>query len=573
MKFGLKVKLVGSFSVVLALMITVAYLGIRLGAQTYADVENLGEKQVHKVELGGLMQERLADMKRYQLEVVFRGLMNDDKKMTEYTEKVDQLAEEINKSSTEWEKMFETEAAKKKIKEFNDILKEYIDTDLRVRKLVQDKKISEAMVLVDGEAYQDYENLMGKLDEVSVIVNDFVDSVMTQSEKEYKDTRTVSIAITVAALIIGIIIALFISISIVKVVNQIKFMLQDMAESGGDLTKRIQVTSKDEIGELALWFNTFLDKLHDIISQIRQSADAVASAANETSLGNQDLSQRTEEQASSLEEISSTIEEVTASLQKSSESSSEADVSSRSTLDKVHKGETVVNELHGAMVEITKGSHAIAEIIAKVNDIAFQTNLLALNAAVEAARAGEQGRGFAVVAAEVRNLAGRTAESAKEIEGLIKESIQKVEHGNELMEQTATVLDDIVQNTQKTTDVIAEIASSMREQSAAAGDIRTAVEQLNQVTQQNASLVEEIAGSSEAVSNEAEEMSALVGKFKLNNYTGQQAGNKVAKVTRLPKKELNYSSAKLVAAAGEPRNSRQDERLAANFNENDFDKF
>jgi methyl-accepting chemotaxis protein len=233
----------------------------------------------------------------------------------------------------------------------------------------------------------------------------------------------------------------------------------------------------------------------------------------------------------------------------------------------------VVNELQGAMVEITKGSHAIAEIIAKVNDIAFQTNLLALNAAVEAARAGEQGRGFAVVAAEVRNLAGRTAESAKEIEGLIKESIQKVEHGNELMDQTAAVLDDIVQNTQKTTDVIAEIASSMREQSTAAGDIRTAVEQLNQVTQQNASLVEEIAGSSEAVSNEAEEMSALVGKFKLNDYTNQQTGNKSTKVTGLPKKGLNYSSARLVATAGEPRNSKQDERLAANFNENDFEKF
>lgn len=204
-------------------------------------------------------------------------------------------------------------------------------------------------------------------------------------------------------------------------------------------------------------------------------------------------------------------------MQKSSENASTADVNSRGTLETVHKGERVVKELQTAMGEITRGSHEIAEIIAKVNDIAFQTNLLALNAAVEAARAGEQGRGFAVVAAEVRNLAGRTAESAKEIEGLIKESIGKVEKGNQLMDQTAAVLNEIVVNTQNTTEVIVEIASSMREQSSAAEDIRTAVEQMNQVTQQNASLVEEIASSSEVVSTEAEGLSSLVGQFKLKD--------------------------------------------------------
>lgn len=381
-------------------------------------------------------------------------------------------------------------------------------------------------------------------------------------------------AIAIIAVIL-IIVSLLISYVFVRTfINPIKTLVQkikSLAEQGGDLTQRMEVKSKDEIGELSTWFNLFMDKLHDIISQVKQSSNLVATAANETSMGNQDLSQRTEEQASSLEEISSTIEEVTASLHNSTESANDADSNSKATLQIVVKGEEVVNELYVAMQEITKGSHEIAEIIAKVNDIAFQTNLLALNAAVEAARAGEQGRGFAVVAAEVRNLAGRTAESAKEVEGLIKESISKVERGNELMEQTATVLSDIVTNTQKTTEVITEIASTTREQSAAAGDIKTAVEQLNQVTQQNASLVEEIAGSSETVSNEAEELSALVGKFKVNEASAHSRESSLAHEAH-----ENHSCDGIesqISKGGKQGRTNTTVKPRAAFNEGDFEKF
>lgn len=570
MKMGLKVKLLGSFLIVLLLMGVVAYMGLNMGSQMDKSVQQLGKDRLVKVELIGQMNAMLSDFRRYQIQYTNFAKDLNKTEVDNYIKKMDETQGSMNKVDEQLASIVKTAEGQKFLGEYHNQMKQYVALDAQVDKLIQAGQYDAAMDLNNTKGLDEFNGANDALDGFKKYNDELTARAVEDADKNYANARNITIITIVIAVLAGFGLGLILSLSITKVVNQMLNMLKDMAESGGDLTKRIEVKSKDEIGELAHWFNTFLDKLHDIISQIRQSADAVASAANETSLGNQDLSQRTEEQASSLEEISSTIEEVTASLQKSSENSNEADVSSKSTLQTVHQGENVVNELHGAMVEITKGSHAIAEIIAKVNDIAFQTNLLALNAAVEAARAGEQGRGFAVVAAEVRNLAGRTAESAKEIEGLIKESIQKVEHGNDLMEQTATVLNDIVQNTQKTTDVIGEIASSMREQSAAADDIRTAVEQLNQVTQQNASLVEEIAGSSEAVSNEAEEMSSLVGKFKLRDYAGQQVANYV---TRLPKKEAHHFSDRLVAAAGESRNSKQAERMAANFNENDFEKF
>ena len=326
--------------------------------------------------------------------------------------------------------------------------------------------------------------------------------------------RNAIIPIIAFSAVLIAVLAYFIAMAIVRPVQKISDLTKVLAE--GDFTARADITSKDEIGQMADNLNRTIDSLSETLTRVREASDNVSHASAEISSGNQDLSQRTEEQASSLEEVSSTIEEVTASLESSSANAAEANNLSRGTLESVRQGEAVVQDMQSAMTEITRGSQEISEIISTVNDIAFQTNLLALNAAVEAARAGEQGRGFAVVAAEVRNLAGRSAESAKEIEKLIKDSIVRVEKGNTLMGDTEQVLQKIVTNTQKTSDVVGEIAASLREQSTASGDIRAAIEELNQVTQQNASLVEEIASSSENMNSEAVELSDKVSFFKLS---------------------------------------------------------
>ncbi len=341
--------------------------------------------------------------------------------------------------------------------------------------------------------------------------------VTITSEEAFAGVMALRNAIIPIIAVCGILIAFvafFVAMTIVRPVQKISDLTKVLAE--GDFTARADIASRDEIGQMAQNLNRTIDSLSETLTRVREASDNVSHASAEISSGNQDLSQRTEEQASSLEEVSSTIEEVTASLESSSANAAEANNLSRGTLESVRQGEAVVQDMQGAMTEITRGSQEISEIISTVNDIAFQTNLLALNAAVEAARAGEQGRGFAVVAAEVRNLAGRSAESAKEIEKLIKDSIVRVEKGNTLMGDTEQVLQKIVTNTQKTSDVVGEIAASLREQSTAAGDIRAAIEELNQVTQQNASLVEEIASSSENMNSEAVELSDKVSFFKLS---------------------------------------------------------
>ena len=322
--------------------------------------------------------------------------------------------------------------------------------------------------------------------------------------------------ITLVVLIIAMIISrLFISRIVIKPVEMVQDILNKL--SNKNLAVQSVYESGDEIGSMSSDLNKTIADLDKAMQQIKNGSANVSGAAIEISDGNQDLSQRTEEQASSLEEFSATIEEIISSMESSAANAKEADSISEDTMKSVRAGEEVVGDMQDAMVEITESSQEIAEIIDQVNDIAFQTNLLALNAAVEAARAGDAGQGFAVVAAEVRNLAGKAAESANDVEKLINTSIEKIQNGNQLMTETEEVLQEIVKNTERTSDVVGEIAAALKEQNLAAGEIKNSIDELNQVTQQNAALVEEIASSSSNMSEEAENMAELVDEFDLRD--------------------------------------------------------
>ncbi len=289
------------------------------------------------------------------------------------------------------------------------------------------------------------------------------------------------------------------------------------AMADGDLTNVIHKEYQGDFERIRGDANLTIKKLTDVISKIREAASTVNTAANEIAQGNADLSQRTEEQASSLEETASSMEQMTSTVKHSADSAFEANSLASDARRRAQEGGDVVKQAVEAMAEILKSSNKINDIIGVIDEIAFQTNLLALNAAVEAARAGEQGRGFAVVAGEVRNLSQRSAAAAKEIKDLIKDSVTKVEAGSVLVNDSGTTLTSIVQAVEKVAGMIAEISNASTEQTSGIEQINQAVSQMDEMTQQNAALVEEASAASEAMSEQAGNMSKLVGFFKLGD--------------------------------------------------------
>jgi methyl-accepting chemotaxis protein len=284
----------------------------------------------------------------------------------------------------------------------------------------------------------------------------------------------------------------------------------------GDLSARIPTQGKSgEIEALCRGVNTMLQATMTLITSVKAAVLEVQSGADEIASGNSDLSQRTEEQASSLEQTAASMEEMTSSVKQTADNADQANQLAVAARQQAEKGGVIVGSAVTAMSQINTSSKKIADIISVIDEIAFQTNLLALNAAVEAARAGEQGRGFAVVATEVRNLAGRSATAAKEIKGLIQDSVTKVEEGSKLVDESGKALGDIVSSVKKVTDIVFEIASASAEQSSGIEQVSKAVLQMDEVTQQNAALVEEAAAASQSIVDQAQALNELVGHYRV----------------------------------------------------------
>jgi methyl-accepting chemotaxis protein len=315
---------------------------------------------------------------------------------------------------------------------------------------------------------------------------------------------------------IGMFAIFFISRAIAAPVVQAANLLGDIANGGGDLTRRMPVQSQDEIGALAAAFNRFVESLNGTITQVRASSRAIAEATGDIASGNMDLSARTEAQASNLEETASAMEELTSTVHQNTDHAKEANKLVAATSISAQRGGEVVGQVVAMMSSITASSRKISDIIGVIDGIAFQTNILALNAAVEAARAGEQGRGFAVVASEVRNLAQRSAAAAKEIKELITASVQQVRAGGELADTAGAAMQEIVGSVQNVAGLMAQIALASEEQSLGIDQVNQAVTQMDDTTQRNAALVEEAAAAAQSLQEQAVQLEQVVNSFKLD---------------------------------------------------------
>lgn len=334
----------------------------------------------------------------------------------------------------------------------------------------------------------------------------------TQARKQHELVRWIAWVALGLGISLGTIWGILMARSVVRPLDTAVRMAE--AVQNGDLTQTLHSDARDELGRLTRALAAMNDRLRAVVDVVREAANTVDGGAREISMGNRRLSQRSEQQASSLEETASSMEQLTSTVRLNADNARKADELAVGARERATQGGTVVADAVSAMNQITASSKKIADIVGVIDSIAFQTNLLALNAAVEAARAGEQGRGFAVVAAEVRNLAKRSADSAKEIKGLIADSVAKVEEGSRLVHTSGKTLEDIVRSIRSVSDIVTDISSASQEQSAGIEQISKAIMQMDEMTQQNAALVEEATAASQSMEDQSQKLVEAMGFFR-----------------------------------------------------------
>jgi len=337
------------------------------------------------------------------------------------------------------------------------------------------------------------------------------------ANRTYRLAQYLTIGMSLLALGFIVLLSLYLTRTVSGPLNRLVKTLLQVAE--GDLTTTIRIDSRqrDEIGEAAGAVNILVDEVNAIIRKAAVAAEAVAVGAQELTAATEQLSSSAQEQASSLEETAASMEEMTSTVKHNADNSLEADRLASESVDAAGEGVVMASSIKRSMDLIDSSSKKIADIIGVIDEIAFQTNLLALNAAVEAARAGEHGRGFAVVAAEVRNLAQRSAQAAKEIKGLINDSVDRVGDGTHLVGISGSKLEGISGKVKKAADLIAEISAASQEQASGIDQVNRAIMQMDTVTQSNAAQVEELSSTSQSLAMQADRLKELVSHFRLGS--------------------------------------------------------
>lgn len=387
-----------------------------------------------------------------------------------------------------------------------------------------ENKMPEATKVLIGEIRPVQKMLISELGAMAELEEKLSKEAGIEAQAIYEGGRNMLLMLGAFAFLLGAGAAFIITRGLVKQLGGEPNYAAEVARkiASGDLEAQIDLNNGDNSSMLYA-MKVMRDNLADIVQQVRNGTDTIATASSQIAAGNLDLSSRTEQQASSLEETASSMEELTSTVRQNVENAGQANQLAVSASEVAQRGGDVVSEVVDTMAQINASARKIVEIIGVIDGIAFQTNILALNAAVEAARAGEQGRGFAVVATEVRSLAQRSAAAAKEIKSLIGDSVDKVESGSKLVGQAGVTMDEVVASVRRVTDIMGEITAASQEQSAGIEQVNQAISQMDQVTQQNAALVEEAAAAADSLQEQAASLSEIVSVFRVSGNNGSSA--------------------------------------------------
>jgi methyl-accepting chemotaxis protein len=426
----------------------------------------------------------------------------------------------------------------------------YLSEHQEIVKLVKDGQNDAAKLRLLGRSQQLFTHANDTLDKLVALNTKGGNDAGAQVDSIYASARWAILIVVVLAAALGMMMALYVANIISGPVQETAQVLQAVSE--GDLTQTIQSDRQDEMGQMQRALARMIDSFSTTVSQVRSGADSVAIASSQIANGNSDLSARTENQASSLEQTAASIEQMSGTVRTNAENARQANQLASSASDVATRGGEVVGQVVSTMNGIQASSKKIADIIGVIDGIAFQTNILALNAAVEAARAGEQGRGFAVVAGEVRSLAQRSAQAAREIKTLISDSVEQINAGSDLVSAAGSTMNDVVLQVRKVTDLVGEIAHASTEQSAGIGQINQAITQLDQATQQNAALVEQSMAAAESLRTQAQALAQSVSVFKTRSSMPAAASAPVPTAARKAAPARSLASPKPTATLSRP---------------------
>ena len=512
-------RLTAGFGIVLALLIAVAVLAITRISSINTTTTHIVSERYSRVKLAIDIRNQ-ANAQAHSLSDAIIGSHDPE----EVKSSLDKLEVSI-KANRELREALKARVVSRKgaelMQELNDHANAYGAARSKVIQLVQQDKPDEAGVVLLKEVRP----LFVKFVDAAQAVVDQQDTAMTtdatQAEADGQTAIVYTLILASIAAIASIAIGVLITRSITRPLGAAVQVATNVA--AGDLTTRIEVNTTDETGQLLQALKDMQNGLIEVVGQVRGGSESVASASAQIASGNADLSGRTEEQASALEETAASMEELSSTVKQNADNARQANQLAQSASTVAIKGGDVVSQVVETMKGINDSSKRIADIISVIDGIAFQTNILALNAAVEAARAGEQGRGFAVVATEVRSLAGRSADAAKEIKTLINASVERVEQGTVLVDEAGATMSEVVASIKRVTDIMGEISAASNEQSLGVSQVGEAVVQMDQTTQQNAALVEEMSAAADSLKSQANELVQVVSVFKLDQSTTYRA--------------------------------------------------